>query len=178
MVERLIDFLLELWKDVLPFEVIPHYNRGVRLRLGKQYGLELGAGFHWKIPFVDQIMTHMVKVKTLSLSEQTITTKDNRSIVVRAVIKYEVSDVVTLMLEVNDAIDAIADMTKGVIRRTLMDMNWEECNNTSVDNSIAIKARVEAKKWGIYIVEVTLTDLGEMRSIRLLNSTMKDEQYL
>ena len=51
---------------------------------------------------------HMVKPKTINLIEQTITTKDYKSVVVKSVIKYETADVVKLLLEVNDAADALA----------------------------------------------------------------------
>jgi regulator of protease activity HflC (stomatin/prohibitin superfamily) len=177
MFDRLIDFLLSVWDQLIPFEVIDHYNRGVRLRFGKTKGGVLEAGLHWKIPFVDRILQQMIKMKTLSLSEQTITTKDGTSIVVRAVVKYEVNNVITLILEVNDPIDAIADMTKGIIRKTFISKNWDECNDPEIEKEIAKKARAEAKQWGIAIIEITLTDLGDVPSFRLFNSTMKDEDY-
>ena len=34
---------------------------------------------------------------------------------------------------------------------------------------ICVKARLEAKRWGIEIETVTLSDLAKIRSIRLLN---------
>ena len=170
MFDRLLDLIVSLWDDLMPFTVIEHYNRGVRLRFGKPKGL-LEPGFHFKIPFADQIMFHMIKTTTMSLSEQTITTKDWKSIVVKAVIKYEVEDPEQLLLEVNDPIDAIADMTMGVIRNSLILLNWDECNNENISNEITKKARVESRKWGIRIQEVTLTDLGEVPSFRLFNST-------
>ena len=170
MFDRLLDLIVSLWDDLMPFTVIEHYNRGVRLRFGKPKGL-LEPGFHLKIPFADQIMFHMIKTTTMSLSEQTVTTKDWKSIVVKAVVKYEVEDTETLLLEVNDPIDAIADMTMGVIRNNLILLNWDECNSVDISNDITKKARVEARKWGIRIQEVTLTDLGEVPSFRLFNST-------
>jgi regulator of protease activity HflC (stomatin/prohibitin superfamily) len=176
MLDKLIDWLLGVFDKVIPFEIIPHYDRGVRLRLGKpKYIGEdikiLEPGIHWKIPFVDEILSHMVKPKTMNLSEQTITTKDGQSVVVKGVIKYEVHDVATLLLEVNDAADAVADMSQGIIRTMLVERNWSECNDPELPKIITTKTRAEAKKWGVSIIAVTLTDLALMRSIRLLNST-------
>lgn len=172
MFDKLLDIVIEFLADILPFQVIPHYDRGVRLRLGKLYGTELQPGFHWKIPFVDNILTHMVKPKTINLIEQTITTKDYKSVVVKAVIKYETSDVIKLLLEVNDSADALADMVQGIIRDKIVDRNWQECNSPSLISDISKKAKEEAKKWGLTIKEITLTDLAEMRSLRLLNGTI------
>lgn len=167
--DKIIDFLFQFLGQLLPFEVIPYYNRGVRLRLGKPVGGVLDPGLHWKVPFADDILTHMVKTKTINLLEQTITTKDYKSIVVKAVIKYEVSDVSTLLLEVNDPTDALADMVQGIIRDKLIEKDWIECNSPNLIGEISRKAKAEAKQWGISIIQITLTDLAEMRSIRLLN---------
>lgn len=170
--DKIIDIIISFLDKLIPFEVIPYYNKGVRLRLGNPVGGKedvLQPGFHWKIPFVDDILSHMVKTKTINLLEQTITTKDYKSIVVKAVIKYEVFDVYTVLLEVNDPTDAVADMVQGIIRDTFIEKNWVDCNNTTVIAEISRRAKREAKRWGIEILEITLTDLAEMKSIRLLN---------
>jgi regulator of protease activity HflC (stomatin/prohibitin superfamily) len=169
VLDRLIDIALQLINDIVPFVVIPHYDRGVRLRLGIPKG-KLEPGFHWKIPFVDEIITHMIKVKTLNLSEQTLTTKDGQSVVIKVAIKYDVEDVETLLLEVNDPIDALSDMVSGITRAKVTTRLWSECNDDSLIGEISRGAKVEAKKWGLRVLNVTITDLGLIRSIRLLTS--------
>jgi len=167
MLDRLIDFLLEFFEDAKPFFVINHYDQGVRLRFGKPKGL-LYPGFHWKLPFADTILTHMVKVTTLNLSEQTITTKDGHSVVIRTVIKYQVSDVETLLLEVNNAVDALSDIVQGIIRDKIVDRSWQECQEPALGVDISRQSKREATKWGIEILQITITDLAQMRSIRLI----------
>lgn len=173
--ERIVDYLLGLINDIMPFTVIPHYNRGVRLRFGKKAGEHwmrsstvLSHGFHWKIPFGDDIMEHMVKTTTMNVSEQSVTTKDGFSIVVASVVKYNVRDVETLLLEVDTAVDALNDMVKGIIRSKIIETNWAECNDSSLSGKISKQVKHEAAKWGIEVEEITLTDLGVMRSVRLL----------
>lgn len=180
MLDKLIELILQFIDDILPFKIVPYYDRGVRLRFGnpkmiknekdEDEALVLQPGFHWKIPFADNILTTMIKSTTISLSEQTVTTKNNVSIVVKSVIKYKIQNAGTLLLEVNDPIDAISDMTQGIIRDTFIGMDYEQVNDSKIANDITVKARREAKKWGIEIETVTLTDLGKMTSIRLLNS--------
>jgi regulator of protease activity HflC (stomatin/prohibitin superfamily) len=126
---------------------------------------------HWKWPFFDEILVHLVKPTTLDLDEQTITTKDGVSIVVKGVIKYEVSDVVKLLLEVDTPVDALKDMSKGIIRNTLTVREWKDCNDPDLSGVIQDKIKGEAKSWGIKVLKVTLTDLAKMTSIRLLNSS-------
>jgi regulator of protease activity HflC (stomatin/prohibitin superfamily) len=171
MFDKLIDVVLQFIDDILPFVVVEHYNRGVRLRFGKNKGV-LEPGFHWKIPFADSILTHMVKTTTMGLFPQTVTTKDGQSVVVCAVVKYEVDNVEQLLLEVNDPVDAVSDMTKGIIRDTLITTNWSECNDPEIVRQIRDKAAREASKWGIKIRAVTLTDLAVMKSLRILNNPL------
>jgi regulator of protease activity HflC (stomatin/prohibitin superfamily) len=175
MFDKLLDLLISFGERVLPFEVINHYDRGVRLRFGKAVSKDgkptiLDPGLHWKWPFIDDINSHMVKATTMDLKEQTITTKDDKSIVVRGVVKYEIDDVATLLLEVDTPTAAVADMSMGILRDTLIGKNWDECNDPDLSKEITSKIKREAKKWGIDVKAVTLTDLALMRSIRLLNS--------
>lgn len=114
----------------------------------------------------------MVKPTTMNLIEQSVTTKDNISIVAKAVIKYEIADVEKLLLEVNDPVDAISDMVQGIIREKIINRNYSECNDSTLTSEISRSAKIEAKKWGISILDITLTDLAQMRSIRLLNTTI------
>lgn len=170
MLDKLIDIILQVIDDLVPWVVIPHYDRGVRLRLGKLRGGVMDCGFHWKIPFADQIQTHMVMPTTMNLSEQSVVTLDGTAVVVKAVIKYEVEDVQRLLLEVNSASDALSDMAQGIIRDKLIETAWSDCNNAKLTSDISRAIKMESKKWGIKVLTVILTDLSPMRSIRLLNS--------
>lgn len=168
MLDRLIDIVLQFIDQLMPFTVIPYYDRGVRLRFGKPKGV-LEYGFHWKIPFADEILTHMVMPTTLNLTEQSLTTRDGQSIVVKGIIKYRVSDVEILLLEVNSATDAISDMVSGLIRDKVITKNWSECNDQTLVSEVSRAAKIESKKWGIEIMSLTFTDLCLMRSLRLMN---------
>jgi membrane protease subunit HflC len=176
-IDKLIDIIADAWEQFLPFTVISHYQQGVRLRLGRKPSSQgifksatvLDPGFHWKIPFVDEILTEMVKTTTMNISEQSVTTLDGQSVVVAAVLKYSISDVEKLLLEVGTAKDALNDMAKGIIRDKIIQTNWADCNNSALTGSISKKLKHEATKWGITVEEITLTDLGLMRSIRILN---------
>lgn len=175
----LINLLTQIWDKLIFFEVISHYDRGVRLRLGKAV-MEVDStgktkvkvlepGLHWKWPFgIDDINSHMVKVTTMDLTEQTVTTKDDKSVVVRGVLKYEVDDVAILLLESDGPAAAVADLSMGIIRDAFVEKLWSECNDPELPRQITTKIRLEAKRWGIKVKMLTLTDLAQMRSIRLL----------
>jgi regulator of protease activity HflC (stomatin/prohibitin superfamily) len=73
---------------------------------------------------------------------------------------------------VYDAQDAISDMTQSIIKNIIMDKSLVECTDSEIDNTLTKKSRVEARKWGVEIQQVTLTDLAPIRSFRLINDTI------
>jgi regulator of protease activity HflC (stomatin/prohibitin superfamily) len=92
--------------------------------------------------------------------------------VVKGLVKYRIADVKTFLLEVYDAQDAISDMTQSIIKNIIMDKSLVECTDSEIDNTLTKKSRVEARKWGVEIQQVTLTDLAPIRSFRLINDTI------
>jgi regulator of protease activity HflC (stomatin/prohibitin superfamily) len=171
MFDRLIDLISEWVEKIIPFFIVMEYEEAVVLRFGKFYKVAK-PGLHFRIPIVDEFMTNHVVVTTLSLPPQSLYTKDKQNIVVKGVIKYRIADVQTFLLEVYDAQDALSDMTQSIIKNVVMDKSLEECIDTEIDNLLSKKARVEAKKWGVEIQQVTLTDLAPIRSFRLINDTV------
>ena len=171
MFDRLIDLISEWLEKLLPFFIVRDYEEAVVLRFGK-FNKVAKPGFHLRIPFVDEAIEQHVVVTTLSLPPQSLYTKDKQNIVVKGVIKYRIADIQTFILEVYDAQDAISDMTQSIIKNIVMDKTLDECIDSEIDNTLSKKARVEAKKWGVEIQQVTLTDLAPIRSFRLINDTV------
>lgn len=168
MFDKLIDVILEWWNQILPFFIIRDYEQAVLLRFGK-FNKVMLPGIHFKIPFFDEVIDQHVVTTTLSLDAQSLYTQDKQNIVVKGIIKYKIVDVKIFLLEVYDAQDALSDMSQSIIKNVIMSMTLEECIDPEIDNTLTKKVRVEARKWGVEVQQVTLTDIAPMRSIRLIN---------
>ncbi len=171
MFDKLIDLLTSWWSYLMPAVIIPDYEQAVLLRNGK-FKKVLHPGFHVKLPIFDEVVNQHVVITTLSLPAQSLYTKDRQNIVVKGVVKYKISDVKVFLLEVYDAQDALADMTQSIIKNIVIASTLDQCVDPEIDNTLTKKARVEAKKWGVDIQQVTLTDLAPIRSFRLINDTV------
>ena len=145
MLDKFIDVLATCWNYIIPFLIIPAYEKGVLLRNGK-FKRVLEPGLHFKIPVLDEILSHHVVTTTLSLSAQSLYTKDKQNIVVKGVIKYKISDIKIFLLEVFDAQDAISDMAQSVIKNIIISTTLESCIDPEIDNTLTKKDRTEAKK--------------------------------
>ena len=171
MFDKLIEIITHWWLQLTPVIIIRDYEEAVLLRFGKFHAV-LKPGIHVKIPLFDEVIDQHVVVTTLSLDAQSLYTLDKQNIVVKGLIKYKIADVKTFLLEVYDAQDAISDMTQSIIKNIVMAKTLDECIDPEIDNTLTKKARVEAKKWGVEIQQVTLTDLAPIRSFRIINDTI------
>lgn len=174
MIDSLLKLIAELWRDILPFYVVDQYEKGVILRFGIKHRV-VGPGLIFKIPLADRVITTSVVPTTMPLFPQSITTKDDKNIVVKAVVKYEVSDPETFLLKVNDATDAISDATQGIIRDVISEVNYDRCRYKAVENKITKYAAMEAEYWGIHIMAVTITDIGSIRTFRIIKDEPSNE---
>jgi regulator of protease activity HflC (stomatin/prohibitin superfamily) len=168
MLDKLIEFLLNVIEHVIPVKMLKEYQMGVLFRFGR-YNKTLGPGIHLKIPFLDTVDEYPVVYTTITLPPQSIVTKDGISVVIRGHIKYKIEDIKIFAVDVYDAIDALSDMTGGVIYEEIISKTWDEAYNSNLPQNLTKKARVEAKKWGIHVDKVTITDFSKMTSLRLFS---------
>lgn len=174
MLDKLWELLQHIWESINPFFIIPEYAQGLLLRFGK-YKKVCEPGIHIKIPFVDELIQQHTVVTTISLSAQSLYTMDKVNIVVRGMVKYRISDIKVFLLEVFDAVDAVSDISQGIIKQVVMSKTSEECMDNELDNTITKKCRAEIKKMGVEVIQVTLTDIAPIRSYRLINDTFSNK---
>lgn len=171
MLDSLIQWLTTVIHDFLPFYIVNQWEEGIHLRGGKFLKV-VKPGFYYKHSFYDEIIKQHVVLTTLSLPAQSLVTKDNKNIVVEAMVKYKINDVKLFLLEVYDNVDAIGDVTQGIIKEIIMSSTWDEARDNELDNSITKKVRNELKKFGVYVEKITLTSIADMRTIRLINQSI------
>jgi len=172
MFDKIIDFIISMWDKLTFFTIVKQYQQGAWLRAGKLRKV-VGPGIYFKIPVIDEIDSYHVLTTAMTLEAQSLTTKDDKEVVVKGVIKYKTADLSKFFTHVYDAVDAISDVSMGIIRGIIAKKTWEECKDEQLDNEITKKVRIEAKKWGLEVESVTLSDLSRMRSFRFLSYNIK-----
>jgi len=164
MLDRLVDLLVRFGMDMLPFVIIEQWNGAVQLRYGKFIKV-LSPGIHFKIPFFDSIIECPVITQSVNLPSQTLTTLDEESIVLKAIIRYKVSNIQTYLLGVMHANDVLIDTTQGIIRDVVEMTTWPGL--VEVNSKITNEVKEYVVRWGIEIEAVTITDLGLVKSFRI-----------
>ena len=164
MFDKLVALIERFGYQLMPFVIIEEWNAGVHLRYGR-YINTLNSGVHFKIPFFDNIIECPVITQSVNLPSQTLTTLDDESIVLKAIIRYKVSNVRTYLLGVMHANDVLIDTTQGMIRDVVELTTWDDLVN--VNEIITDKVKEYVVMWGIEVEAVTITDLGIVKSFRI-----------
>jgi len=164
MFDKLVQLIERFGYQLMPYVIIEEWNAGVHLRYGK-WIKTLYAGIHFKIPFFDSIIECPVITQSVNLPSQTLTTLDEQSIVLKAIIRYKVNNVRTYLLGVMHANDVLIDTTQGIIRDVVEMTKWD--NLIDVNTQITNEVKEYVVRWGIEVEAVTITDLGLVKSFRI-----------
>jgi regulator of protease activity HflC (stomatin/prohibitin superfamily) len=166
MFDKLIDLIVTFINDFLPFKIVNQWEQGVYLRTGKFYKVVF-PGLNWKVPFFDQILTTPVITQTVNLKPQTVTSLDERNVVLSTIVRYHIEDVEKFLLGVMHANDVLVDTTQGIIRDVVEGTNWMDLYD--LGNIVIPKVNEQVEKWGIEVELISFPDLGEIITYRIIS---------
>lgn len=169
MFDKLIDFLISIIELFRFFWVIRQWEAGVILRFGKYTKKVMQPGFHFIWPFnIDEVHTINILPDVVELEPQTVVMRDKAVVVVQAIVKYQVVNPETCLVEVGSEVDALKQFSQGAIYTIISNQNYLDANVIEMEKAITEEARKEVRKWGIKIFEITIKSFGKMTSIRLI----------
>lgn len=169
MLNNLVEFLLGFADFFRFWIIIDEYERGIVLRLGR-FNREIGPGFHWKLFGFEEEMTVTTSISTTDLGPQTLTTKDNVSVVVIAIIKYQIKNVKPYFLEVNQTKDVLCDVAAGAVKDVIYSSSFNDLslNSAKLELDVLNLVRKEVNSYGFKIHKVTFSTLGKIKTLRLI----------
>lgn len=165
MFDKLLEQLVKLGKDILPFVIVEQWNEAIVLRFGKYHRL-IKPGIHLKIPFFDSVWETETITQSIDMNPQSITTADSKNIVVKAIIRFSVVDTKTYVTSIMKPHDVLVDTTQGMIREIIEETRWYDL--VGIDKQLTTEVGKFMKRWGIKVEKVTLTDLAEIPSYRVI----------
>ncbi len=182
MFDKLVDLIVS-WIKLFFFVFVIHQDcRAIVLRRGRpvmdpvtKRPKEVQPGFHFKWPFdVDEVFYREVTPAVMTVGPQSLTTKDDRDVVVSLLVTYQIEDVAKTIIECQGHRVAIEDAVYGVTSSFVMKHTWAELRNAAdtpeidLENEITKAARRRAKKFGVQILDAQFIDLTKSRSVRLI----------
>jgi len=171
MFDKLIDLIVTFIHDILPWKIVNQWEKGVHLRTGKFLRV-VEPGLRFKFSFFDQILTTSVITQTVNLKPQTVTSFDEKSVVLTTIVRYHIFDVEKFLLGVMHANDVLVDTTQGIIRDIVERTTWEEL--VDLNKRVTPEVNKQVKKWGIYVELISFPDLGEIKTYRIMTDGGKE----
>ena len=158
-------FILELW----PWTIIDKWQLGLRVRLGKHL-TPLKPGVRVLLPFVDTVLTESAALKTVNLTEQTMSTLDGVNASVSGVTWYYIIDLEQLSMKVDDHEEAMSNLAMTALASKLAVLEFSDCTLATLERVAQKKIRRIAKGWGIRVTRFELTDLCDSKVYRIMAS--------
>ena len=158
-IEMVINMIVRFWCILTPVYFVPAMKAGIVMTMG-WYTRSVQRGLHFKLPILEEYQTHHVCTDTINLETQRLVTKDGFNVEIGAIVKFKVNNIRDFMIEVVDAQEALEDITYSAIRAYTVISKWDELSTTDPEDRITNIVRKSAKKWGIFVEAVTLTDVA------------------
>lgn len=147
--------------------VLPEYERGVILRLGRIQPLK-GPGLIFIIPVVDRLIRVNLRTQTYDVPPQDIITRDNVTVRVNAVAYYNVVEPIRSVLSIDDYRFGTQQIAQTTLRSIL--------GQTSLDDLLTKRDEVNLKlqrvidsvtdPWGVKVTVVEVKDVILPESMR------------
>jgi regulator of protease activity HflC (stomatin/prohibitin superfamily) len=147
-------------------KVLPEYQRGVVLTLGRYTGTK-GPGLFILVPMVQRMMRVDLRVTVMDVPPQDVISRDNVSVRVNAVVYFRVMEPDKSVLKVENFYQATSQLSQTRLRSVLGQHELDDIlsQRDSINHSLQQILDEATDPWGIKITNVEIKDVD-------LNETM------
>ncbi len=147
-------------------KVLPEYQRGVMLTLGRYTGTK-GPGLVLMIPMVQRMVRVDLRISVMDVPPQDVISRDNVSVRVNAVVYFRVLEPEKSVLQVADYYQATSQLAQTRLRSVLGQHELDEIlsQRESINRTLQGILDEATDPWGIKIANVEIKDVD-------LNDTM------
>lgn len=146
---------------ILGLRVVQQYERGVVFRLGRVRDTVKGPGLRVIIPVVDVMRKVNMRTITMPIPSQKVITKDNVSIDVAAVTYYHVVEPVKSLVEIDNVMAAINQISQTTVRNIVGQHPLDEvlANTDKINELVKNILESTSEQWGVELSRVELKDI-------------------
>ncbi len=170
MFDRIFDFLADVWEWLIPWVVIDQYEQGVVLRFGK-FKRVVNPGLRFMLPLgIEECKYETVVRQTAYLDPQSVTTYDNKSITIAAIVVFKIVDIRKFLLDIDDGEDDMSNMVYGIISDNVEETLWLNCRRKDFNKRVFDECSQECNEYcGVEIISIKWSDKATARNLRLWN---------
>lgn len=149
-------------------KILPEWERGVVLRLGRSIGIR-GPGPIFIIPGIERIVRVDTRTVTMDIPPQDVITQDNISLKVNAVIYFRVVDPEGAVTRVMDYLFATSQLAQTTLRSVLGQYQMDEvlANRDKINHSLQEILDKATEAWGIKLSNVEIKNVDLPKEMQL-----------
>jgi len=144
-------------------KILPEYERGVVLRLGRAIDRPKGPGLILLIPMVDRMQRVDLRIVVMDVPPQDIITSDNVTLKVNAVVYFRVLDPLKAIIQVENYMYATSQLAQTTLRAVLGGSDMDELlkERDKINQHLQEIIDTQTDPWGIKVsnVEIKHVDL-------------------
>lgn len=146
-----------LWAAI---HVLPEYERGVVLRLGRIQPLK-GPGLIFIIPIIDQLIRVNLRTQTYDIPPQDIITEDNVTVHVNAVVYFNVVEAVRSVLSIDDYRFGTQQVAQTTLRSVLGQTTLDDLLTKRDEINTNLQQIIDGvtDPWGVKVTLVEVKDV-------------------
>ena len=173
---KLVDLIVQLFKLATPWTVIYSYQSAVVLTLGggklespkgQPYSRVIGprdgfmgTGLHFMWPFIENVYPRNVVPALATYPNQVFQSADGTTFLTLVHMLWRVKNIVTFVLDVEDAGDVISDAAAGITRRLVSEMSDKDLLGSALEAKLTTATRARSKRFGVYVETVYISELA------------------
>jgi regulator of protease activity HflC (stomatin/prohibitin superfamily) len=140
--------------------ILPEYERGVLLRLGRLVGVR-GPGLFFIIPGVDRLIRVTLQTVAFEVPPQDVITHDNVTVKVSAVIYFRVMEPQKAIIEVQDYLYATSQLSQTTLRSVLGQVDLDELlsNREKINQELQEILDRHTGPWGVKVANVEVKNI-------------------
>ena len=140
--------------------ILPEYERGVLLRLGRLVGVR-GPGLFLIIPGVDRLIRVTLRTVVFEVPAQDVITHDNVTVKVSAVVYFRVIEPQKAIIEVEDYLYATSQLSQTTLRSVLGQVDLDELlsNREKINKELQEILDRHTGPWGVKVANVEVKNI-------------------
>jgi regulator of protease activity HflC (stomatin/prohibitin superfamily) len=159
-------------------KIVSQYEKGLIETLGKYTGTR-SAGLAIVIPVFQRLMKVDMRERVIDVPPQSVITKDNVSVIVDAIIYFQVTDPVKVVYNVENFALAALKLAQTNLRNVIGDMELDSTLTSREKINVQLRAVLDqaTDTWGVKVTRVEIQKIDPPRDITdAMSKQMKAER--
>lgn len=151
--------LFEWWFVVMPWE------QAVFIRCGNKVKV-LGAGLYFKVPFIDRVYLQQIRLRTIDMPVQTVSTRDGKTITLKAAVAYSIIDIYVMFNKISHPELTLCGLVMGGIADHIKSTDSNGVSPRSVEDYLL--NRFNPAEYGLGNLSIKITSWADVKTYRLI----------